>query len=508
MNSNNLYSGLIALVVSLTCFGVINQFNDTEKTVRVEHISKTPASQAVYTLDAEDKLVPLDFTKTAEEVVNAVVHIKSTQLYPNKSFNNFQKQTLPEPFKDFFGNDYQQFFGPRYQQKPHAPNLNEPRTQVGSGSGVIVSHDGYIMTNNHVIDNADDIEVTLHDNRTYKAKVVGTDPTTDLALLQIKERNLPQVAFIDSDQVKIGEWVLAVGNPFSLNSTITAGIVSAKGRNINILKEQYAVEDFIQTDAAINPGNSGGALVNLDGGLIGINTAIASPTGSYSGYGFAVPANIVSKVMQDLLEYGVVQRGVLGITIRTVDGNLAKEKDLQVLKGVYVDSLMVTSAAKDAGVKIGDVIVKVNEAKVNTSPELQGYIARHRPGEKITLTLDRNGKEKVIDVILNNQQGDTSITHEDADILNVIGAELMDIKDKEADELDIEHGVEVTKLYPGKLRKSTQIREGFVITHVNGKPVKSKKQLISLLENQSGGVMLEGIYKDIPGQYFYAFGLS
>jgi len=337
MNRSNLYSGLIALVVSLTCFGVINQFNTTEKTVRVEHISKTPSSKAVYTLDEEKNIVPLDFTKTAEEVVDAVVHIKSTQLNNNQSIQNFQNQSSPHPFDDFFGNDYQHFFGPRIQRQ-RIPNVGKPQPQIGSGSGVIVSHDGYIITNNHVIDHADDIEVTLHDNRTYKAKVIGTDPTTDLALLQIKEKNLPQIAYLDSDQVKIGEWVLAVGNPFSLNSTITAGIVSAKGRNINILKEQYAVEDFIQTDAAINPGNSGGALVNLDGGLVGINTAIASTTGSYSGYGFAIPSNIVSKIIQDLIEYGVVQRGVLGITIRTVDGNLAKDKGLNNVKGVYVDS--------------------------------------------------------------------------------------------------------------------------------------------------------------------------
>jgi len=507
MNRSNLYSGLIALVVSLTCFGVINQFNTTEKTVRVEHISKTPSSKAVYTLDEEKNIVPLDFTKTAEEVVDAVVHIKSTQLNNNQSIQNFQNQSSPHPFDDFFGNDYQHFFGPRIQRQ-RIPNVGKPQPQIGSGSGVIVSHDGYIITNNHVIDHADDIEVTLHDNRTYKAKVIGTDPTTDLALLQIKEKNLPQIAFLDSDQVKIGEWVLAVGNPFSLNSTITAGIVSAKGRNINILKEQYAVEDFIQTDAAINPGNSGGALVNLDGGLVGINTAIASTTGSYSGYGFAIPSNIVSKIIQDLIEYGVVQRGVLGITIRTVDGNLAKDKGLNNVKGVYVDSLMTVSAAKTAGVKKGDIILKVNDAEVNASPELQGLIARYRPGEKVTLTIDRNGKTKEIDVILNNQKGDTKITAKDAEILNMIGADFKDISDSEAEQLDIDHGVEVAKLYPGKLKNTTQLREGFVITHVNGKPIKSKKHLVSILEEHSGGVMLEGIYKDIPGQYFYAFGLS
>ncbi len=359
---------------------------------------------------------------------------------------------------------------------------------------MIISEDGYIVTNNHVIADADDIEVTLHDNRTYKATIMGTDPTTDLALIQIREKGLTSIPFTNSDEVKVGEWVLAVGNPFSLNSTITAGIVSAKGRNINILREQYAVEDFIQTDAAINPGNSGGALVNLEGALVGINTAIASPTGTYSGYGFAVPTNIVQKVVEDLINYGTVQRGVLGIMIRTVDGNLAREKDLGVVQGVWVDSLMENSAAAVSGVLQGDIITHVNGLEVKSSPELQGIIARYRPGEKVTLTLDRNGKQKEIDVVLNNRNGTQKMaTQERSEILNSLGVEFQTLEADAAKKLDISGGVKVAKLYAGKLKRQTDMQEGFIITKVDGKPVKKAEELTRILESKKGGVMLEGV---------------
>lgn len=507
MNKTIFYSGLIALVVSLSCFGAISLMQEEDKKVVIEHVTNTPSSAAVYTLDDDNKIIPLDFTKTADQVVDAVVHIKSTQLYDQRS-KNLQGRQYTDPFRDFFGDDFRRFFEPRYPQNPGARRRDNPPAKVGSGSGVIVSDDGYIITNHHVIADADDIEVSLHDNRTYKASVVGTDPTTDLALIQIKEKELPKISFSNSDEVKLGEWVLAVGNPFSLNSTITAGIVSAKGRNINILKEQYAVEDFIQTDAAINPGNSGGALVNLDGALIGINTAIASPTGVYSGYGFAVPSNIVKKVMKDLMEFGVVQRGVLGIMIRTVDGNLAKQKDLTSVRGVYVDSLMAHSAAGDAGIEPGDVVLKVNDAEVNTSPELQGLIARYRPGESITLTIDRAGTIKEFAVVLKNRHGSKDLTSKERiPILDILGVELREIHPSEAKNLDIKNGVEIVKLHPGKLRQQTQIQEGFVITGIDGRQVDSLQGLIDLLEKKKGGVMLEGVYVDLPGEYYYAFGL-
>ena len=381
--------------------------------------------------------------------------------------------------------------------------------RMGTGSGVIISDDGYIVTNNHVIANADDIEVTLHDNRNFKARVIGTDPSTDLAVLQIKADDLPTVPFVNSDEVRIGQWVLAVGNPMGLTSTVTAGIVSAKGRNININRDRYAIENFIQTDAAINPGNSGGALVDLQGGLIGINTAIASPTGTFAGYGFAVPANIVQKVVEDLITYGSVQRGVLGIMIRSLDGNLARKHELDRTVGVYVDSLMANSAAAEAGIKEGDIIIEVDGKEVKTSPELQGIIARFRPGEKVDLKVDRKGKTKTYSVILNNKEGNKEmVTADTREVIKVLGADFETVDQKTADRLNIDGGVKVKKLYPGKLRKQTQMKEGFIITRIDGKKVKDVDAMVEYLENKEGGVMMEGVYEDIPGEYYYAFGMD
>lgn len=504
INTNYLFSGLIALVVSVLSFTAFSYFNKNTNTIQIQHIDSSPSKSAVYTVDENGKVVPLDFTATAEKVIDGVVHIKSTQI----GGSSFQSQQAPNPFRDFFGDEFEQFFGPQFKFETPNGRQRSP-ARVGTGSGVVISDEGYIVTNNHVIADADDIEVTLHDNRTFKATVIGTDPSTDLALIRIKADDLRVVPFVNSDEVKVGEWVMAVGNPFSLTSTVTAGIVSAKGRNINILKEQYAVENFIQTDAAINPGNSGGALVNLNGGLIGINTAIASPTGSYSGYGFAVPANIVSKVVEDLIQYGTVQRGVLGIMIRTVDGNFAKEKEIDLTQGVYVDSLMANSAAGKAGVKSGDIITKVNGKIVNTSSELQGMIARYRPGEKVTLTVNRKGKIKDIEVILNNRNGNTNLASKDTrKVIKILGAEFENVDKKLAKKLNIDGGVKVTTLYAGKLRKSTQMQEGFIITKVDGQKIKSVDEMVKILENKKGGVMLEGIYEDLPGEYYYAFGLN
>ncbi len=288
---------------------------------------------------------------------------------------------------------------------------------MSTGSGVIINSNGYIVTNNHVVADADKVDVTLHDNRSFVAEVVGTDPDTDLALIKINQKDLPHLSFVNSDNSKVGEWVLAVGNPFNLNSTVTAGIISAKGRNINIINSNNpsgrqqqgstAIESFIQTDAAINPGNSGGALVNLDGGLLGINTAIASPTGSYSGYGFAVPSNIVSKVVEDLLSFGTVQRGWLGISVGSVSSDLAKEKGLDVTEGAYVSGFAEDgkSAAKDAGVKVGDVVVKIDETPIKSSSALIEYVGRKRPGDKINITVDREGKTLILPITLRNKDG-------------------------------------------------------------------------------------------------------
>jgi Do/DeqQ family serine protease len=436
----------------------------------------------------------------------AVVHIKSTRMQDTRSYQYRQYQ---DPFRDFFDDDiFEHFFGPRFRFEQPQPQQRGPQARVGAGSGVIINSDGYIVTNNHVVDGADDIEVTLDDNRVFKAKIIGTDPSTDLALLQIQGRDLPTIPFVNSDEIEVGEWVLAVGNPFNLNSTVTAGIVSAKGRQINILPDQNAIESFIQTDAAINPGNSGGALVNLNGGLIGINTAIASPTGAYAGYGFAVPSNIVSKVVEDLLKFGKVQRGYLGLMIRSVDGNLARGKDLQVTQGVYVDSIAANSAAGDAGIKVGDVITEVDGKEVSASSELLEIIGRHHPGDKVSLTVDRQGEELEFLVTLRNQEGEEKMYERPAiEILDVIGVELEEIDRKTAGKLDIDGGLRITKLYPGKLKNSTDIRVGFIITKVNGESVKTIDKFVKILDNTEGGVMLEGVYEDYPGTYYYAFGL-
>ncbi len=501
---NHIISGLVALTISLGVFWLAPGFTSGDKTVKIEHINSSNAAKAVYTLNEDNEIIPLDFTATSEKVMDAVVHIKSTQTaqYINRGQQRQYRQ-LPDPFRDFFD----QFGGRGFRFD--SPQQQTPQARIGTGSGVIINADGYIVTNNHVIADADDIEVTLHDNRTYKAVVIGTDPSTDLALIQIREKDLPSLPLINSDDVKVGEWVLAVGNPFNLNSTVTAGIVSAKSRNINILQDRYAIESFIQTDAAINPGNSGGALVNLQGGLVGINTAIASPTGAYSGYGFAVPSNIVNKVVEDLLKYGVVQRGYLGVTIRGVDGNLAKEMDLDVNKGVYVDSVSENSAALEAGIEPGDVILAVDDTEVASAPQLQEAIARHRPGDEIRLTLARGSKEMKVKVQLKNREGDFKLVEKERrEVFSILGADFEDLDKKAARKLEIPGGVKVTKLYAGKLSRHTDIKEGFIITKVDKQVIKDKEDLQQALENASGGVMIEGVYENLPGTQFYAFGMS
>ncbi|MDW3195456.1 MAG: Do family serine endopeptidase [Cytophagales bacterium] len=503
---NYIVTGMIALVISLGVVWLAPDLIRSDQTIKIEHVNGTPAQGAVYTVNSENEIVPLNFTEVAADVMDAVVHIRSTQT--SSLTQQRQYQQSPHPFRDFFGDDFfNDFFGQpgpnrRYEYR------SQPQPRVGTGSGVIINESGYIVTNNHVIADADDIEVTLHDNRTYKASVIGTDPSTDLALIQIQETGLKSVPFVNSDQVQVGEWVLAVGNPFNLNSTVTAGIVSAKSRNINILRDQYAVESFIQTDAAINPGNSGGALVNLQGGLVGINTAIASPTGAYSGYGFAVPANMVNKVVEDLLKYGAVQRGYLGITIRSVDGNLAKEKDLDVTKGVYVDSLAENSAGMDAGLASGDVIIAVEGIEVASAPELQEMIARHRPGDEVALKVARGNKELELKAKLKNREGETRFLAKNRDeVLNMLGAEFEDLDKKTARDLGLSGGVRVKKLFPGKLRRETSMREGFIITKVDRQVIRDQKDLARVLQRKEGGVLIEGYDPDRKTRQFYAFGL-
>ncbi len=494
----SILSGVIGS--ALTMLAVLLFFPTGTKSFRIEHVTGIPSKSAVYTTDKSGNFIPLDFTEASKKVMKAVVNIKSTQIM---NYTDNSQREMPG-FNDDF---YQFFFGPgeRYgnpgEQVP-------PQARVGMGSGVIVNEEGYIVTNNHVIANASDIEVTLDDNRTYKASIVGADPATDLALIRIKESGLPALPLVNSDSVEVGEWVLAVGNPFELTSTVTAGIVSAKDRNINISREQNAIEAFIQTDAAINPGNSGGALVNLQGGLVGINTAIASPTGAYTGYGFAVSSNIVSKVVEDLITYGTVQRGYLGVLIRDVDGNFAKEKGLNLTEGAYIENVVEDGAAAKAGIKPGDVVISVEGTRVRQASELQEHVARHRPGDKIAVAVNRNGSVKEFAPVLQGSEGNTKVlTKERGELKSILGADFRAIDKDLARKLNIAGGVQVIRLLPGKLSGQTNMREGFIITKVNEKPVKTVDELTDMLQNKKGGVMLEGVYEGVEGVFYYAFGM-
>jgi Do/DeqQ family serine protease len=424
----------------------------------------------------------LDFTEAAEHTVSTVVHVKTT--YQNQ--NNFQAY---DPFQFFWGQ-------PMPQQ--------QPQQQQSTGSGVILSEDGYIVTNNHVVEDANQVEVTLDDKRTYTADVIGADPSTDLALLKINEKGLNYAVYGNSDNVKVGEWVLAVGNPFNLTSTVTAGIVSAKARNINILPNQkFPIESFIQTDAAVNPGNSGGALVNTKGELVGINAAIASNTGSYSGYSFAIPVTIVKKVVDDLLEFGKVQRGFIGVSIKDIDADFAKKNSIKKLDGVYVDGLTDGGAAQNAGIKIGDIITKINGVIIKTAPALQEQVGRYRPGDKISVTLIRNDLEKVIDVVLKNKDGNTSMVKNE--IGNALGATLENASDDDLAKLGIDAGVKIKELQSGKL-KTSGVREGFIITSIDNTPMKTTSDVMNYLKDRKGGVLMEGVY-DNGMKAYYGFGL-
>jgi len=474
--------------------------NDGNEGVRIEHINSVPVTQVGYKKNEKGEIVPLDFTATAEKVTAAVVHIRSTS---SGRISPRQQQQEIDPFE--------YFFGPRGGQRQNGPSMS-------AGSGVIINPDGFIVTNNHVVEGADKVDVTLSNNRTYPAEVLGTDPDTDLAVIKINQKNLPSLAFVDSDQTKVGEWVLAVGNPFNLNSTVTAGIISAKGRNIGIINsnssdqeaQRTAIESFIQTDAAINPGNSGGALVNVEGGLVGINTAIASQTGSYSGYGFAVPANIVSKVVEDIIGYGTVQRGWLGIQVATVSEDLVKEKDLKAEDGAYVSGFAEggKSAAQAAGIKEGDVIVKLDDHDIRTSTALIEYIGRKRPGDKITAVVDRDGKKMTFPITLRSKNGGTEAVKRDAKEATTVslGLNLQDLDSKELKQLDLDHGVKVKELENGKVAKYTDMKEGFIITSIDNTPVKSAKEANELLKRKKAGetILFSGVYSDYPREYIYA----
>jgi Do/DeqQ family serine protease len=383
-----------------------------------------------------------------------------------------------------------------------------------SGSGVIIAQDGYIVTNNHVIDGASKIKVVLNDKREFDAELLGKDPNTDLALLRIDEKNLPFAVIGNSDEVKVGQWVLAVGNPFNLTSTVTAGIVSAKGRNLNLLRSnrpdgpQYTIESFIQTDAAVNPGNSGGALVSQDGRLMGINTAIASQTGQYAGYAFAVPSNLMKKVIDDLLKYGEVQRGFLGVSIQDVNGELADKEGLKEVKGVFVAKVNPGSAAEDAGIKDKDVIVKVGDVMVNSSAELQEQVGKRNPGDKLKVLVLRDGREKEFEVLLKNKDGKTGLVKTDkVETDKALNSEFESIGRDERLKLKIGNGVRLKKADEKSVLKKAGIPNGFIIISIDKKPVYTPSDVKRALSDKKGGVLLEGVNPD-GSKGYYGFGLD
>ena len=398
-----------------------------------------------------------DFTRAAEMTVNAVVGIKNTQQVQQNAYSG-----MNDPFFDFF-------FGNRGSQQ------RQPKPREGYGSGVIISSDGYIVTNNHVVDKADELHVTLNDGREFSATLVGTDPTTDIALIKVDAKDLPTVAFGKSDDLKVGEWVLAVGNPFMLNSTVTAGIVSAKARSLGMGGGQLGIESFIQTDAAVNPGNSGGALVNTAGELIGINTAIYSETGNYAGYSFAVPSSIVSKVVTDLKQFGTVQRALLGIMGGNLTAQVVEQENLKVNEGVFVSEVTKDGAAESAGVKAKDVITAINKVQVKTMAQLQEQIARFRPGDKIQVTVNRDGKVQSFSVTLKNSQGNTDVVQKKG--MDFLGATFQNMSQQDLMKYGVRRGVMVKSLESNGAFAKSGMKEKFVIVKINDVVVSNEKEI-------------------------------
>lgn len=442
---------------------------------------------------------PVDLTYAAEKSLPSVVHILSTK--------NSKVQTVEvesDPFSDFFGDPFGFFGNPQGNGGKQKRSVRTPKQQ-GSGSGVIISADGYIVTNNHVVADADELTVTLNDNKEYSARIIGTDKTTDLALIKIDGKNLPAITIANSENIKVGEWVLAVGNPFNLTNTVTAGIVSAKGRSLY----KNGVESFIQTDAAINPGNSGGALVNTRGELIGINAMLYSQTGSFSGYGFAIPTSIMNKVVDDLKTYGTVQRAVVGIqgsdVKNYVDGQKEQGKDIDLgtMEGIYVAKVTEESAAEEAGLKEGDVIIAIDSKEMNKMADMQEYLAKKRPGDKVTVTYLRDKKKNTKSITLKNEQGNTQVVKK-AD-LDVLGGNFRSITDAQKQQLNIGYGLEVLKVNSGKL-KNAGITKGFIIQRVNDNAVKTIEDLQNIVKDASTSkdpvLYIQGVYPTGKKAYF------
>lgn len=464
----------------------------------LSHNYETPLSEQVIDGNRIAKTVSyngmppeaVSFVEASENTINSVVHVTTKVV---------RTQVQRDPFFEFF-------YG------PGTGGREFKQYGSGSGSGVIVSSEGYIVTNNHVIQDASEIEVILNDNSKYTATVIGTDPSTDIAVLKIDAPDLKPISIGNSDDLRVGEWVLAVGNPFNLTSTVTAGIVSAKARNINLLSDRTSntnvpIESFIQTDAAVNPGNSGGALVNTRGELIGINTAIASQTGSYSGYSFAVPVNLVNKVMRDIIDFGIVQRAYLGVQIADINQEIKVKNNLPSTRGVFVSSVTEDGGADKAGVKKNWVILKVGSRDVNSVASLQEEIGKRRPGDKVNLTLrTEDGTEVIKEILLRSADGETALkSKEEMSKTTALGGTFAELTAKEKKELNISYGVKVKTLEPGKL-KSSGLTEGDIVTKINQTQIESVEQLTRLLNSTKGGILLE-IVSESGKKEYVGFGL-
>ena len=468
---------LSAVVGGLTAFGVVRMMSGDGI-----NVIQGADSVSFRTVSLNHDNYP-DFTYAAETCVDAVVYVKvsATQTI----------QQNPGSIFDFF-------FGFPQQGTP------KQRELTGSGSGVIITEDGYIVTNNHVIDGATTIEVTLNNNQTYKATLVGTDPATDVALLKIDANGLPTIPFGDSDKLRLGEWVIAIGSPYDLRSTITAGIVSAKGRSMPNYTGEFKIESFIQTDAAVNPGNSGGALVDKNGNLVGINTAIISQTGSYSGYSFAVPANIVKKIVYDLMDFGSVKRAVLGITMQPIDDKIAKELKLSSLNGVYIVEVSKSGAADQAGVKAGDVLIAIDSTKITTPSSVQEAVSRFSPGDRAQLTVIRDGKEKILDVKFKGTAQENGTETGDGAVA-FYGSSIKEASKETLARSGLKNGVEIVELGPGKLKDAGAV-EGFIIQYVNDEPVKTPQDVINIVKKSRRAVFVEGVTPSGRTGYF-GFGI-
>ena len=486
MKKNVLIAALVAAVVGVSVSLLTSTLLEN-KTENVKYVHNS--APKVQWANLSETGQPVDFTYAAEQTIHAVVHVKTVY----KLENNRRQQRRAPSLLDFFFDD--PFGGGSDGYGYH----QQPQESRGSGSGVIISPDGYIITNNHVIDRANDVEVTLNNRQTYTAKVIGADPATDVALLKIDADNLSYLEFGNSDNVKIGEWVLAVGNPFDLTSTVTAGIVSAKARNLGTISNSNTmnIQSFIQTDAVVNRGNSGGALVNTRGELIGINSAIASTTGTYAGYSFAVPSQIAKKVVDDLKEHGVVQRAMLGVQMTDFSPEVAKEFNITAkeFNGVLVTDVLSGSAAENAGIKKYDIITKINTSEVNSASDLQEQIARYKPNDKITVDVIRDEKMKHFDVVLRNKVGGVNIVKSTDELFASLGARLEELDGSILSQMRLNSGVQVKSISKGKLQDAG-ISKGFIITRVNHISISSVDKLKEILNDATGGVLIEGVYPD------------